>query len=63
MILDNLKAQGEAYAVIRDIQDQFFMPTAITKNKNVMPYGAMIGDPGRFEQLRYMFAESNGTVH
>lgn len=63
MILDNLKAQGEAYAVIRDIQDQFFMPTAITKNKNVMPYSAMVGDPGRFEQLRYMFAEGNGTVH
>lgn len=62
-ILNDLKKQGDAYAVIRDIQDQLFTPTAINKNKDIMPYSAMIGNPGRFEQLKFMVAETNGNTH
>ena len=62
-ILYNLKEQGSAYAIIRDIQDQYFTPTAITSNKDSMPYEAMKGDPSKFEDLRFMVATPDGTTY
>lgn len=51
MILEDLKVRGQAYAVIKDIQNQMFIPPTIKPNKDRMPYSAISGNPQKLEPL------------
>lgn len=62
-ILYNLRQQGSAYAVIRDIQDQYFKPTAVVSQSDIMPYGAIQGEPAKFEDLKFMVAGPAGDTY
>lgn len=61
-ILEGLKSQGSAYAVIRDIQNQYFSPTVLKSDADGMPYSAISGDPTQFEDLVFNSADADGTM-
>lgn len=61
IILENLRDQGQAYAVIKDINDQMFLPEVLSgKEKDKVPYSLMSGDPAKLERLVYSFQSTSG---
>ncbi len=60
-ILDDLKAQSQAYAVIKDINDQLFLPDALTgEDKGRVPYVNITGDPTKLQELKYAYQFTGG---
>lgn len=57
IILTTLENQGEAYAVIRDLQNQLFMPKELVtmQKENISPYKDIKGDISKYENLYYNF--------
>lgn len=63
-ILTRLKEQSQTYAVIKDIEDQLFMPNALTDDeiKGTQPFSGMSGNPSLLEPLRYSFQYQGGGL-
>lgn len=56
-ILEDLESRGQAYVVIKDLQDQFFVPTGINEKRNQEPYARFEVSPN-LEKLDYVVQES-----
>lgn len=64
LILEDLKRQGQTYAVIKDINDQLALPSALMDPgvKSRVPFSTMTGDPAKLEQLQYIFQYNQGKL-
>lgn len=54
-ILEDLEMRGRAYAVIRDISEQLFMPEVLASSSEIPPFNNISGDPGLLDPLVYRF--------
>lgn len=63
-ILETLQQQGESYAVIKDLQNQLFMPKelATMQKENYEPYKSISGNISNYENLYYTASDKKKIV-
>lgn len=62
-ILDNMKDRGQAYAVLRDLNEQLYKPEVFgdKEKKDKLPFVNMSGDPGKLQNIKYSMQYKGGS--